>query len=339
MISKQESIDMLLETIAKIKDPEMLGSLFGSICTYDEFYAVSQRFLAAQMLIDGKPFSEIAAALDTEAMWIGKLDAILKNEDTVLPLLLQNEGDSYHSFAKLYDSLMQNADYPARADYIQKLVRKFGKIPTHLMLDLGCGTGSMTKILSDRGYDMIGVDNSIEMLDIARDRLSGSGALLLQQPMQDFELYGTVDLVICLMDSVNYLLDTSDLQNCFSLVHNYLNPGGLFIFDINTPYRLEQVLSGNTFSESNADDSASYVWQSYFDNVSQICQFDLQFFSKLPDGNFRRFEETHFQRAWTDDEICQSLCDAGLTLLGCFDDLCLRKPSKTGEKTFYIAQR
>lgn len=155
--------------------------------------------------------------------------------------------ESYTDFAYIYDKLIDQ-DYEKWADYIEEIFKKHGVKP-NLVLDLGCGTGSITNILAKRGYDMIGVDLSPDMLNVARDKAleENLDVLYLCQDIREFELYGTVDAIICTLDVLNYITKPEDLRLVFSLVKNYLNPDGIFIFDINTEYKLKNVLGNNTF--------------------------------------------------------------------------------------------
>ena len=153
----------------------------------------------------------------------------------------------YNAFAEVYDRL-QDADYAKFADYYERIFEKYG-IKPELVLDLACGTGNITVPMSQRGYDMIGVDLSVEMLNIAREKAQAAGQniLFINQDMTEFELYGTVDAILCALDGVNYLTADGETDELFRLAENYLNPGGLMIFDINTEYKLREVLGSNTF--------------------------------------------------------------------------------------------
>ena len=144
----------------------------------------------------------------------------------------------YENFARVYDTFMDNVPYEEWSRYLIGLLRR-EKIEDGLVLELGCGTGSMTQLLSAAGYDMIGVDNSEDMLEIAMEKKTGSGLniLYLLQDMREFELYGTVRAVVSVCDSINYITEEEDLLQVFRLVNNYLDPGGIFIFDMNTVYR------------------------------------------------------------------------------------------------------
>ena len=158
--------------------------------------------------------------------------------------------DAYTSFARVYDAFMDNIPYEEWGRYIRSLLEEYG-VRERLVLDLGCGTGSMTEVLAGYGYDMIGVDLSADMLEIAMEKRQQSGhdILYLQQDMRSFELYGTVAAVVCVCDSMNYILEEEDLTEVFRLVNNYLDPGGIFVFDLNTVYKYEELLGDATIAE------------------------------------------------------------------------------------------
>ncbi|MEG1294731.1 MAG: class I SAM-dependent methyltransferase, partial [Clostridium sp.] len=151
--------------------------------------------------------------------------------------------EAYTSFARVYDTFMDNIPYEEWADYLQEILKR-EKVENGLVLDLGCGTGTLTEILASRGFDMIGVDNSVDMLEIAMEKKeqSGQDILYLLQDMRTFELYGTVGAVVSICDSLNYILEETELEQVFRLVNNYLDPGGVFIFDFNTVYKYKEIL-------------------------------------------------------------------------------------------------
>ena len=159
--------------------------------------------------------------------------------------------DAYTSFAMVYDQLMDNVPYEAWCAYLTGLLREYG-CREGLVLELGCGTGALTRLLAAEGYDMIGLDNSPDMLSIARERQAeeGTDILYLLQDMAAFELYGTVAAAVSLCDSMNYITEYQELVQVFRLVNNYLDPGGYFIFDLNTPYKYRELLADNTFAEN-----------------------------------------------------------------------------------------
>lgn len=245
----------------------------------------------------------------------------------------------YSDFAYIYDRLTQDVDYPKIADYIEVIFSRHGNRKPRLLLDLACGTGSLTVELAKRGYEMIGIDESPDMLNCAAEKSEGLGNQILWvcQDMRNFELYGTVDAVICTLDSLNYITGYDDLKSVFRLVENYLNPGGLFIFDINTPYKYENVLADNFFYEIGED--ITYVWQSSYYRDRGICAFDLTFFVRENGDLYRRIEEEQEQRAWNPGEIKTALGEAGLRLLSVYDAYTFDPPREKSERCFFIASR
>ncbi len=243
---------------------------------------------------------------------------------------------SYSSFAYIYDSLTTDVEYEKRADYLEELFKKHFKGKPELICELGCGTGTMCNILSDRGYDMIGIDMSESMLDVAMQKSVGKNILYLNQDMREFELYGTVDVIICLLDSFNYITDTKDLEHIFALCKNYLNEGGLLIFDINTKYKFENVLSENTYTYDT--DEIFYVWENSYDNETKLCEFFLTFFVE-DDGKYERIDEYHVERCYEDNEILNALEKAGLVDVKKYGDMSLEMPKNDEERVFYLVKK
>ncbi|MCL2170165.1 MAG: class I SAM-dependent methyltransferase [Defluviitaleaceae bacterium] len=231
----------------------------------------------------------------------------------------------YSIFAQVYDELM-DAPYQQWAELIEGFWLKYGEKP-HLVLDLACGTGSMIAELTKSGYDTIGVDISPEMLMMAR--MKNPSALLLNQDMRELELYGTVDAVLCLCDSLNYILEHNELTHVFKLVKNYLNPDGLFVFDINTIYKFEHILSDNNFS--HVGENAAYIWENFYDAKSRLNEYRTTFFVKAQKGTYARHEEIHVQKAYTDQEIKDALHAAGLELVAIHEE-------SSKERAYYIAK-
>lgn len=208
--------------------------------------------------------------------------------------------EAYTSFARVYDTFMDNVPYKEWADYLGKILKGYG-IDDGLVLDLGCGTGSMTEMLASSGYDMIGVDNAEEMLEIAMEKKveSGHDILYLLQDMREFELYGTVRAVISACDSVNYITDDEDLTEVFRLVNNYLDPEGLFVFDFNTEYKYREILGEQTIAEDREE--CSFIWDNYYDEDERINEYELTLFVRDEEQPqlYRKYQEEHFQRAYT----------------------------------------
>ncbi len=242
--------------------------------------------------------------------------------------------DAYTSFAQVYDLFMDNVPYKEWADYLDKLFKEYG-IEDGLLLDLGCGTGKLTRLLAEKGYDMIGVDYSFEMLDIAREQ-SDESILYLLQDMREFELYGTVRGIYSACDCLNYILEEEELKEVFALVNNYLDPGGIFVFDINTPYKYQELLADNTIAETR--DEGSFIWENYYDEEEQINEYDLTLYIKEEDGRFQRFEETHYQRCYELETIQKLLEEAGLEFVAMYDAYTKESVSEESEKVLVIAR-
>ncbi len=226
--------------------------------------------------------------------------------------------DAYEDFAQVYDLLMDDTPYQQWCDYVTDVLEAHD-IRDGLILDLGCGTGSMTELLAARGFDMIGVDLSGQMLDqaVKKKERSGLDILYLQQDMRSFELYGTVRAVICLCDSLNYLLEEEELLETFRLVNNYLDPGGLFLFDFNTVYKYETLIGDCVIAENREE--CSFIWENGYEPREALNEYDLTFFVREENGLYRKFTETHLQRGYTFPAMRSLIEKAGLVWLDARD--------------------
>ena len=245
--------------------------------------------------------------------------------------------DAYTSFARVYDTFMDNIPYEEWAVYLTGLLNEYG-VNDGLVLDLGCGTGNMTELLAKEGYDMIGVDNAEEMLEIAMEKREKSGhdILYLLQDMREFELYGTVRAVVSVCDSVNYIDEEEDLTEVFRLVNNYLDPGGVFIFDFNTLYKYREILGDRTIAENRED--CSFIWDNYYYEEKRINEYELSIFIREKENLFRRYEETHFQRGYTLDEMIRMIKDSGLEFVTAYDAFTREAPKEDSERIYVIAR-
>lgn len=250
--------------------------------------------------------------------------------------------DAYTSFAAVYDLFMDNIPYEEWSRYLISLLRERG-VNDGLVLDLGCGTGSLTELLADSGYDMIGVDNAEDMLEIAMEKKleSGRDILYLLQDMREFELYGTVAAVVSICDSMNYILEYEELVQVFSLVNNYLDPNGVFIFDLNTEYKYRNILGESTIAENREE--SSFIWDNYFDEESRINEYDLTLFIQ-EDGKtgeaplYRKYEEIHYQRAYSMEEVKQALEEAGMVFEACYDAFTKDAPRPDSDRIYIVAR-
>ena len=198
--------------------------------------------------------------------------------------------DAYTEFAKVYDLFMDNIPYEEWGAYLKRLLHENG-VDDGLVLELGCGTGTMTEILAEAGYDMIGVDQSEEMLEEAARKREESGheILYLCQDMREFELYGTVRAIVCVCDSMNYILEEEEVLGILtSAARNYLDYGGLFIFDLNTEYKYKEILGEQTIAENREE--SSFIWENYYDEDSHINEYNLTLFIKEHGDHYRKYE-------------------------------------------------
>lgn len=269
--------------------------------------------------------------------------------------------DAYTSFARVYDMFMDDIPYDAWCRYLTELLKSYD-VEDGLVLDLGCGTGTLTELLAAEGYDMIGVDCSEDMLEIALEKKleSGKDILYLLQDMREFELFGTVRAVVSICDSVNYLLDYNDLVKTFKLVNNYLDPGGIFIFDINTPFKYETLLADYTIAENREE--GSFIWENDYDKETRLNTYALTLFIPEDRDNlkeqepkspekinvpgksykktewYRKYEEIHVQKAFSLEEVYQAIEEAGMRLLACYDAFTRNPPDKKSERVYFIAR-
>ena len=262
--------------------------------------------------------------------------------------------EAYTSFASVYDTFMDNVPYGEWGGYIYTLLCRYG-VKSGIILDLGCGTGTITEILAGYGYDMIGVDNSEDMLELAMEKRMASGydILYLLQDMREFELYGTVRAVVSVCDSVNYITEPEELAGVFRLVNNYLDPGGIFIFDFNTEYKYREVMGDCTIAEDRGP--CSFIWDNCYYEEERINEYDLTLF--IREGTalgqnegaeeddteengalYRKYTETHFQRGYTLEEIRELLSSAGLIFQAAYDMDTREAAGEKSERVCVIAR-
>ncbi|MBO5208870.1 MAG: class I SAM-dependent methyltransferase [Lachnospiraceae bacterium] len=272
--------------------------------------------------------------------------------------------EAYTDFASVYDTFMDETPYEEWCEFLVSLLKQYGNddgkavenVDENLqqernsILDLGCGTGTLTELLATKGYDMIGIDNSQEMLQIAMEKREKSGLdiLYLLQDMREFELYGTVGAVISVCDSLNYLLEEEDLLQTFRLVNNYLYPDGLFIFDFNTVYKYKEIIGDTTIAENRED--CSFIWENYYHSEEEINEYDLTIFVKEPcvsnqDNEeeemgeyFRRFYENHYQRGYRLEQMKRLLEKAGLAFIKAIDADTHGEVTAQSERIYVIAK-
>ena len=234
---------------------------------------------------------------------------------------------------------MDNRPYEEWAEYLDEILKEY-HIPNNMVLELGCGTGNMTELLADKGYDMIGVDNSEIMLEIAMEKRlkSGHDILYLLQDMQAFELYGTVGGIVSVCDSINYVTDERELKEVFSLVNNYLDPRGIFVFDFNTEYKYRELLGDRVIAEEREE--CSFIWDNYYNPEDKMNEYQLTLFVQNEDDKdlYRRYQEVHYQRAYTLEKIKTLIEKAGLRYVAAYDAYTKKAPMYTSGRICVIAQ-
>lgn len=286
---------------------------------------------------------------------------------------------AYTGFAQVYDIFMDNVPYDEWTNYLVGLLKEYGR-HSGLVLELGCGTGSITRRLAAKGYDMIGIDISEEMLEIARDseynrdfdysedRIKAdelqerSNILYLQQDMREFELYGTVSAVVSICDSMNYITSEEDLLKVFQLVNNYLDTGGIFIFDMNTVHKYKDILGDNTIAENR--ENCSFIWDNYYYEDKMINEYDVTIFVKVDEevedeleadeketlnegyeknrdssiSLYEKYEELHYQKAYTIDTVIRLIEKAGMDFVTVYDAFTHNPPNEKSERVYFVAR-
>lgn len=244
---------------------------------------------------------------------------------------------SYDNFSRYYDLLTDNVEYEKRADYFCRLLSLCG-IKDGILLDLACGTGSISVEMAKRGFDVIGVDSSIGMLNSARTKAyeSGRQILLLNQSMDDIDLYGTVDCAVCVLDSINHLENSAQVRNTFEKVSLFMNPGGAFAFDVNTLYKHKNVLGDNAFVYDL--DELYCVWQNSYNEEDSSVDISLDFFEE-EDGAYYRSGESFTEHAYELSDIAAWLEEAGFEIVGIYDDMTTENVRPETERAVFLAKK
>lgn len=258
--------------------------------------------------------------------------------------------EAYQDFAYVYDTFMDATPYEEWSERIHNLITKYGvskpernaedtlSSERNLVVDLGCGTGTLTELLYNKGYDMIGVDLSESMLSVAMEKREqkGEDILYLLQDMRELELYSTVGTVVSVCDSLNYILEEEELLQTFFLVNNYLYPGGIFIFDFNTEYKYREVIGDTTIAENRED--CSFIWENFYDPEEELNEYDLTIFVEEEDGRFRRFQETHIQRGYRVEQMKALVTRAGMELVEVLDADTGCAVNEESERVYIVAR-
>ena len=245
---------------------------------------------------------------------------------------------SYEALAGHYDELTEDVAYTRRADFVEKLMGR-SRVPVKTVLDLACGTGTMTAIFTRRGYELVSVDASADMLAVAREKtagIPGEPPVFLQQDMPRLDLYGTVEAAICCLDSLNYLTRPSDLRRTLGRLRLFIQPGGVLIFDVNTLYKLQN-LDGQVFLDERED--VYCVWRTEYNRRSRVCTYYMDLFSQEKGELWRRDFEYHRQRAYSVEELEGYLREAGFTRIRTFGDCRMRPPRENEERIYFCANR
>lgn len=245
---------------------------------------------------------------------------------------------SYNSFASVYDELTVNVDYKERTAYIMKILDTYG-IKDGLLLDLACGTGSLSLEFAKNGFDVIGTDASFDMLSEAQNKAyeSGQNILFLCQKMQETDLYGTVRAVVCSLDSLNHLSDVSEVRETFSKLKNFVDDGGIMVFDVNTLYKHREILGNNTFVY---DEKNVYcVWQNSLSADGITVGINLDFFVKESDDTYTRFSENFKEKFFSDEEITEAAQNAGFKVLKKYAEGTFEEPKADTQRIYYVFRR
>ncbi|WP_432408661.1 class I SAM-dependent DNA methyltransferase [Wukongibacter sp. M2B1] len=245
--------------------------------------------------------------------------------------------EAYSGFAKVYDFLMKDVNYDGWVDYIEKIFNKEALRPK-TVLELACGTGSITNRLSKRGYDIVGIDISSEMLTYAKYKsyAFGQDIRYINQDMRELNFSKEMDAILCLCDGFNYILEEEDLISIFIKVHSLLQKEGVFIFDISSYYKLSEILGNNVYGENYED--VSYLWENYFDDDSDICELDLTIFTR--EGElFARHQECHYQRAYRSKKIVDLLRKAEFEKIEVYKAFTFEDIQHTDERIFFVCRK
>lgn len=244
----------------------------------------------------------------------------------------------YSAFARYYDELTANIDYKRRGEYFHEIIKNFKSTKDNILLDLACGTGSISEVMAGLGYDVVGVDNSDEMLGMAIEKKFDSGLNIqyLCQDMRKLDMFGTIDITICALDSINHLSSLNDVRKVFEGVAFFSELNGLFIFDVNTLYKHRQVLANNTFTYET--DNVYCVWENTLDPDTDEVRMNLEFFEREDNGMWSRSSDGFSEKAYSEDEIEKLLADCGFELLAKYGDDTFSPPAENSQRIVYAAR-
>lgn len=244
---------------------------------------------------------------------------------------------SYEEFARIYDWALNELPYESWLEYFEAIFKRYNQQPK-LILDLGCGTGSMTNLMAKKGYEMIGVDLSDDMLMMARQKAKelNVDVVYLNQDMTELDLYGTIDAVVSVGDSLNYVTDETDLLEAFKKVHLFLNPKGLFVFDMNTIHKFKHSLGNKTYAENHED--YAYIWENYFYEDEKMNEYEVNIFIKNDAGLFEKTTEIHYERGYEVEEVVDMLNEAGFLVEAIYHDNTFEPVKESTDRMYFVAR-
>lgn len=248
--------------------------------------------------------------------------------------------NSYTDFAFYYDAMMHDVDYQSWSDRINEIIRRFSLKDSNISVaDCACGTGEITCRLAKLGYQTTGIDLSSDMLQVAQEKARRFGLKIpfACMDMRHLSLHKRMDVVNCSCDGVNYLTSRSAVDAFFKRANALLNASGLLLFDVSTRYKISKVLGGNCFGEDLP--VCTYLWRNAYDPEEKLLQMDLNVFVRERDGRYRRFDETHVQRAHSDTELRKLLDENGFDILAAFDDLTENRASEESQRVLYVCRK
>jgi len=244
---------------------------------------------------------------------------------------------SYTEFAAFYDALMQNVDYKKLAKYYDSLIKKYGN-NEKIVLDLACGTGSLSVLLAKLGYDVVATDVSEQMLSQAMSKVESFGnPIFLNQSMQELDLFGTIDAAVCSLDSINHINKADDVVKALQKVSLFMNKGGVFIFDVNTLHKHKNVLANNTFVYDTED--VYCVWQNFYCEKDSSVEISLDFFEQNDDGSFERSSESFKEYYYSDEFLTKTLENSGFSVLKRFDGFTENLVKDNTERMVYVCRK
>jgi ubiquinone/menaquinone biosynthesis C-methylase UbiE len=246
---------------------------------------------------------------------------------------------TYESFAYWYDTLMNEAPYDAWQSFVQKKLKVYGRQGAKRILDVGCGTGELAVRLAKEGFLVTGVDLSENMLAIAQAKAEAQQVTIefFQQNMTELKGFSSFDCVTIFCDSLNYLLEESEVRQTFSRIYELLREDGLLLFDVHSTYKMDRIFQDAVFTSN--DEEISYIWSCYPLSLPHSVEHELTFFVRGDDGKYERHDELHRQRTYEIDQYKQWLTEAGFTVLEITADFTDEAPSETSERVFFVAKK